>query len=69
VKVKLTAGGPTVAPDDEMPSPEAWEPVSVPGRPTQFAGAEAVAYETTVPNRAEGHAVLVLRGAYAHARV
>jgi len=67
--MSLSWRGAAVAPDDEMPSPEAWEPVSVPGRPTQFAGAEAVAYETTVPNRAEGHAVLVLRGAYAHARV
>jgi len=64
--------GASVAPDDDMPSPESWEPVQVPGRPTQFAGAEAVAYETTVEDPRTGDdeaAVLVLRGAYAQTRV
>ncbi|RLM39455.1 hydrolase [Haloarcula sp. Atlit-120R] len=64
--------GAAVAPDDEMPSPEAWEPVSVPGRPEQFAGAEAVAYETTFSDprdESDAHALLVLNGTYAHTRV
>ena len=64
--------GAAVAPDDEMPSPEAWEPVSVPGRPERFAGAEAVAYETTFSDprdESDAHALLVLRGAFAHTRV
>jgi beta-mannosidase len=64
--------GAAVAPDDEMPSPEAWEPVSVPGRPEGFAGAEAVAYETTFSDprdESDAHTLLVLNGAYAHTRV
>ncbi|MDS0277347.1 hydrolase [Halomicroarcula sp. S1AR25-4] len=64
--------GAAVAPDDEMPTPETWDPVSVPGRPTAFAGADAVAYETTFSdprNEDEAHAVLVLRGTYAQTRV
>jgi len=70
--MSLSWRGAAVAPDDEMPSPEAWEPVSVPGRPTQFAGADAVAYETSFADPRSGadeHAVLVLEGAYAHTRV
>ena len=70
--MSLSWRGAAVAPDEKMPSPETWEPVSVPGRPTQFAGADAVAYETTVADPRTGadeHAVLVLRGAYAHTRV
>ena len=69
--MSLSWRGAAVAPDDEMPSPETWETVSVPGRPTQFAGADAVAYETTVADprsSADEHAVLVLEGAYAHTR-
>ncbi|KAA9396848.1 hydrolase [Haloarcula sp. CBA1130] len=64
--------GAAVAPDDEMPSPGAWEPVSVPGRPEQFAGAGAVAYETTFSDprdESDAHALLVLNGTYAHTRV
>jgi hypothetical protein len=64
--------GAAVAPDDEMPSPEAWEPVSVPSRPGQFAGAEAVAYETTFSDprdESDAHTLLVLSGTYAHTRV
>lgn len=70
--MSLSWRGAAVAPDEEMPSPETWESVSVPGRPTQFAGADAVAYETTVADPLSGadeHAVFVLRGAYAHTRV
>ncbi|PSP83712.1 hydrolase [Halobacteriales archaeon QS_6_64_34] len=70
--MSLSWRGAAVAPDEELPSPESWEPVSVPGRPTQFVGADAVAYETTVANPGAGaddHAVLVLEGAYAHTRV
>ncbi|WP_276251450.1 hydrolase [Haloarcula rara] len=70
--MSLSWRGAAVTPDDEMPSPETWEPVSVPGRPTAFAGADAVAYETTVADPRTGadeHVVLVLRGAYAHTRV
>ncbi|WP_336336963.1 glycoside hydrolase family 2 protein [Haloarcula brevis] len=64
--------GAAVAPDDEMPSPDAWEPVSVPGRPEQFAGAEAVAYETTFADPRDGsdaHTLLALHGTFAHTRV
>jgi len=64
--------GAAVAPDDEMPTPEEWEPVTVPGRPEQFAGADAVAYETTVSDprsASDEHAFLVLDGAFAHTRV
>jgi hypothetical protein len=70
--MSLSWRGAAVAPDEEMPSPESWESVSVPGRPTQFAGADAVAYETAVADPRTGadeHVVLVLRGAYAHTRV
>ncbi|MDS0281172.1 hydrolase [Haloarcula onubensis] len=70
--MSLSWRGAAVAPDDELPSPETWEPVSVPGRPTAFAGADAVAYETTVSDPRSGadeHVVLALRGAYAHTRV
>jgi len=70
--MSLSWRGAAVAPDEGMPSPETWAPVSVPGRPTQFTGADAVAYETTVADPRTGgdeHAVLVLRGAYAHTRV
>jgi len=64
--------GAAVVPDGERPSPDEWEPVTVPGRPAQFAGADAVAYETTFrdPREAdEEHVVLVLGGTYAHTRV
>jgi hypothetical protein len=64
--------GAAVAPDDEMPSPEAWDPVPVPGRPEQFAGAEAVAYETTFSDprdESDAHTLLELNGAYAHTRL
>ncbi|WP_276270889.1 hydrolase [Haloarcula litorea] len=64
--------GAAVAPNDEMPAPESWEPVTVPGRPAAFAGAEAVAYETAFDDPRDGdeeHVELVLEGAYAHTRV
>ncbi|MFB6223822.1 MAG: hydrolase [Haloarcula sp.] len=64
--------GATIAPDGEMPSSEEWESVAVPGRPEQFTGAEAVAYETTFTDPQDGsdaHTLLVLQGTYAHTRV
>lgn len=70
--MSLSWRGAAVPPGEGMPAPETWEPVSVPGRPTQFAGADAVAYETTVEDPRSGadeHAVLVLKGGYAHTRV
>ena len=70
--MSLSWRGASVAPTDEMPSPEAWEPVTVPGRPAQFAGADAVAYETVFDDPRSGaaeHAVLVLTGVYGQARV
>ncbi|WP_262175766.1 hydrolase [Haloarcula laminariae] len=70
--MSLSWRGAAVRPDDGKPSPETWEAVAVPGRPAQFAGADAVAYETTVADPRTGadeHAVLVLEGAYAHTRV
>ena len=61
-----------VTPDGARPTPDEWEPVTVPGRPTQFEGADAVAYETTFDDPRdpdEEHVRLVLQGTYAHARV
>jgi len=57
---------------DRPPEPESWEPVAVPGRPSQFAGADAVAYRARFADpRSDGdrRALLDLTGAYAHARV
>ena len=64
--------GAAVTPGDGAPTPDEWTPVAVPGRPARFAGADAVAYETTFddPRESAGdHAILVLHGAYAHTRV
>jgi len=63
--------GAAVAPDDEEPTPEGWEPVSVPGRPEPFAGADAVALRTEFadPRAGEECVVLHLHGAYAHTTV
>lgn len=71
--VQWTAGevDPSAA-TDRPPEPESWDPVAVPGRPSQFAGADAVAYRARFADpRSDGdrRALLDLRGAYAHARV
>jgi hypothetical protein len=61
-----------VTPSDGPPDPDQWSPVEVPGRPAQFAGADAVAYRTTFDDPRSGddvHAVLELRGLFAHARI
>ncbi|MFB6142646.1 MAG: hydrolase [Halorientalis sp.] len=61
-----------VEPGEGEPDPEGWAPVEVPGRPSQFAGADAVAYRATFEDPREDlseRALLVLRGLYAHARV
>ncbi|MFB6202388.1 MAG: hydrolase [Halorhabdus sp.] len=61
-----------VTPSDELPEPETWEPVTVPGKPSAFAGADAVAYRSEFddprPEPSDG-AMLVLEGLYARARV
>lgn len=57
---------------DEPPTAETWQPTDVPGRPAALAGSEAVAYRTSFDDPRAGddqHAVLVLSGVYAHARV
>ncbi|QGN07158.1 hydrolase [Halorhabdus sp. CBA1104] len=62
----------TVEPGGEKPEADDWPAVDVPGKPSEFAGADAVAYQTTFPDPRgdEGeHALLVLEGVYAHARV
>ncbi|MFW6018316.1 MAG: hydrolase [Halapricum sp.] len=59
--------GAEVEPDGTHPEPESWTPVEVPGRPAQFAGAEAVAYRTVLEDPLSGplsRAVLELRGCY-----
>lgn len=64
--------GAEVDPDVSYPEPESWTPVEVPGRPDEFAGADAVAYQATFDDPrsgAESHAVLDLRGTYARATV
>ena len=70
--MSLSWRGAAVAPGEGMPAPDGWESVTVPGRPTAFAGADAVAYETSFedPRRgADASTVLVLWGCYAHTRV
>lgn len=59
--------GAEVDPDGMYPEPNSWTPVEVPGRPEEFAGADAVAYRTTLTEPLSGHAshaVLELRGCY-----
>jgi len=62
----------TVEPGGDQPDPATWEPVEVPGRPADLAGSDAVAYRSTFedPRTDEAeHAMAVLKGVYAHARV
>ncbi|MFB6307822.1 MAG: hydrolase [Haloarculaceae archaeon] len=64
--------GAAVEHDGTRPTPDDWHSVTVPGRPDRFAGADAVAYRTTFSDPRDGddeHAILDLRGVYAHARV
>jgi len=61
-----------VDPGADPPTPEEWVPVDVPGRPERFAGEDAVAYRAEFEDPRdpdEVHAVLVLEGTFAHARV
>ncbi|WP_227131554.1 hydrolase [Halorubellus salinus] len=54
------------------PSVASWEPVTVPGRPTRFAGADAVAYRKRFPDprrAASQRVVLDCRGLYGDATV
>lgn len=70
--MSLEWSGAAVQPGDGPPTPETWQPIDVPGRPGEFAGADAVAYRTAFDDPRTGddhHAVLVLEGAYAHTRV
>ncbi len=71
--VQWTAGAVEPTDDtDDPPSPATWEPVGVPGRPSEFAGAEAVAYRARFADPRSDpsqRAMLDLEGAYAHARV
>jgi hypothetical protein len=70
--MSLSWRGAAVSPDDAMPAPPEWESVAVPGRPAEFAGADAVAYETTFEDPRRGgemSTVLTLSGTYAHTRV
>ncbi|WP_258560307.1 glycosyl hydrolase 2 galactose-binding domain-containing protein [Halorhabdus salina] len=62
----------TVEPGGDSPVPDDWLTVDVPGKPAEFTGADAVAYQTTFPDPRgdeDEHALLVLEGVYAHARV
>lgn len=64
--------GAAVEPGSGVPSATTWHDVEVPGRPAEFAGEDAVAYRTEFADPREGdddHAVLVLEGVFAHARV
>lgn len=64
--------GAAVEPGSGVPSATTWHDVEVPGRPAKFAGEDAVAYRTEFGDPREGadeHAVFVLDGVYAHARV
>lgn len=64
--------GAAVEPGSDVPTATTWQDVEVPGRPVQFAGEDAVAYRTEFADPrdpSDEHAVLVLKGVYAHARV
>ena len=65
--------GAAVAPSagDELPSPDEWHPVDVPGRPERFADADCVAYRTEFgdPRDGDERATLELRGLFAQARI
>jgi|AntDeeMetagen134_2_1112570.scaffolds.fasta_scaffold04469_2 hypothetical protein len=64
--------GAAVEPGSGVPSATTWQDVDVPGRPVKFAGDDAVAYRTEFADPREAddeHAVLVLEGVFAHARV
>ncbi|WP_435363288.1 hypothetical protein [Haloarchaeobius sp. DYHT-AS-18] len=57
---------------DEPPAVDSWEPVTVPGRPTTFAGDDAVAYRLRFgdPRSASDQRVLLdFRGVYGRARI
>lgn len=57
---------------DGPPTVEAWEPVSVPGRPSAFAGAETIAYRTTFADPRDDdteRALLECRGTYDRATI
>ncbi|WP_136687688.1 glycosyl hydrolase 2 galactose-binding domain-containing protein [Halorhabdus amylolytica] len=61
-----------VEPGEGVPEPETWEPVTVPGKPSGFADADAVVYRTTFDDPrsdVDENAMLVLEGVYAHARL
>lgn len=64
--------GASVEVDEGKPDPEMWNPVELPGRPSVFKDAEAVAYRTEFEDPLDGEpgkAVVDLRGLYAHARI
>ena len=64
--------GAAVEPGSGVPTATTWRDVEVPGRPARFAGEDVVAYRTEFDDPRDGddeHAVLVLEGVYAHARV
>lgn len=57
---------------DEPPSPDAWESVTVPGRPPSLAGADAAAYRGRFPDpreSADERGLLTVRGVFATATV
>ena len=56
--------GAKVEPGEGKPDPAEWRPVDLPGRPAVFAGAERVAYRTTVSDPGAAMAVLRLDGLY-----
>ena len=56
--------GAEVEPGEGKPDPAEWRPVDLPGRPAVFAGAERVAYRTTVSDPGAAMAVLRLDGLY-----
>lgn len=58
--------------DGRPPEVQSWEPVSVPGRPGRFAGADAVAYRLSFDDPRSTpaqRALLEFQGLYGHARV
>lgn len=68
--VEWTAAAVEPSVGQERPSAASWTKVSVPGRPSRFADADAVAYRTKLPTfRAASRALLSLERCYATARV
>src|SRR5699024_8248041 len=58
-----------VDPGEDVPDPDEWVAVDIPGTPARFSGEHAVAYRTQFSDPGGPRARLRLRGLYANARI